>query len=411
MDAENHPRQVLDLLQGMLASPPASPRPEELLKELARVFGAAGAGLALVRDDVPSVQLRVRITNVPATTTPWEAQSQLVTLLKSAANGVVDCVSIGDHFLVAACPRSNRLLWLEAPANRQWSRGEQASLVLAASTCDLLLPDDAGNPPEQLRYHQRLQDAAALSGRLAHAFDNILTGILGFAELTLSTTPSDSVTAQYVTEVLRAAQQGVQLTQQFHQFSRSSNVAGGSASVPLVLSELEKMLRATLEKSVTLELDVPPELPLAAISSENLHQVIGHLLDNAREAVGSAGVIRLSARRCELSREQCAPLLGNPAPGPFVEIAVADSGPGLTGEARQRLFVEPFFSNKPRHRGLGLAHVYRLLHAHKAGFAIEPRAGGGLVARLYLPLALVTSSMPGSRSLAAEIQALGVKRS
>jgi signal transduction histidine kinase len=240
---------------------------------------------------------------------------------------------------------------------------------------------------QQERYRQRLEDAAALSGRVAHAFDNVLTGIVGFAELTLSQTASDWAAHQYVTEVLRAAQGGVQLTQQLHTFSRCSAAGKGPTSLALLIADEEARMVQLVGAQVRIQFGVPRDLPPVALDAEALRQVLVQLLENARESVGTAGTITLTAQSFELPGAERSEWLGNPEPGPAVVVAIKDSGNGVSAEASQRLFVEPFFSTKPRHRGVGLAIVCRTLFSHRGGFRLEPATGGGTVARVLLPLA------------------------
>jgi CheY-like chemotaxis protein len=82
-----------------------------------------------------------------------------------------------------------------------------------------------------------------------------------------------------------------------------------------------------------------------------------------------------------------------------VEVAVSDDGCGLSPEARQRLFAELFFTDKPRHRGLGLAVAYGILQAHKGALTVEPRAERGTLARLFLPVAAVSAPAAPARGV------------
>lgn len=118
-----------------------------------------------------------------------------------------------------------------------------------------------------------------------------------------------------------------------------------------------------------------------------LRQVLAALLENARDALEGAGTASVSARPVELTADDCLDLYGDARPGPHVEIAVADSGPGLPPEAARGLFSEPFFTAKPRHRGFGLAVTYGILHAHHGGLCLKPGPSGGTVAAVYLPCA------------------------
>lgn len=242
---------------------------------------------------------------------------------------------------------------------------------------------------DQARLQQRLEDAGTICGRVAHAFDNILTGILGFAELSLSQVGTNAPVYPYLEEVIRAAQQGVQMTQQLHLFGRGATDSAGPAELAAIVMDEEARFRAGLPEKVELRLELAPDVPALAIDPELLRQILGHLLDNAREAVGDEGSVSLSARRLPAPPApggEGTLLLGQPA-GPCVELAVSDSGGPLSPEVRRRLFFEPFFTTKPRHRGLGLAIVYRIVSAHKGGILLDSRANRQTTVRVFLPLA------------------------
>ena len=94
--------------------------------------------------------------------------------------------------------------------------------------------------------------------------------------------------------------------------------------------------------------------------------------------------------------------LGQVNPGTYVEIAVTDSGPGFTPLARSKVFVEPFYTTKIRHRGLGLAIVYRTLIAHRGGIRIDAATPGpGTIARVVIPIAAARSVIVPAATLAS----------
>jgi signal transduction histidine kinase len=142
---------------------------------------------------------------------------------------------------------------------------------------------------------------------------------------------------------------------------------------------------------VRVEKDFPPNLPPVAVEAGPLQVVLGHLLENAVEACPQGGVVRVSARTVELTEADARGYLGRAAAGPYLQIAVSDTGPGIKPEVRRRLFVEPFFTTKVRHRGLGLAVAYRVLCSHRGGIQLDPvpPPGTGTMAKVVLPLAAV----------------------
>jgi signal transduction histidine kinase len=157
------------------------------------------------------------------------------------------------------------------------------------------------------------------------------------------------------------------------------------ARVPDVFAAEAERIRERFP-TVCLAIDLADGLPDVRLDSEPLRHALGQLLDNAAEAVGAGGSIRLRAQVVQLRERHCTELLGDAHPGSFVEVAVEDSGSGLSAEARERLFVEPFFTTKSQRRGYGLYIVFGVLQSHSGGFRLDSLLpSGGTVARAYLP--------------------------
>jgi signal transduction histidine kinase len=243
--------------------------------------------------------------------------------------------------------------------------------------------------PERLQ--QRLADASVIAGRMAHDFDNILTGIIGFADLSVPQLQPGSQVQKFVTEIAKVGQRGIQFTQQLHQLSRSGNGKPLAGSVSVAVAKEETRLRSLLAPGSQLFSAIPANLVHVGIENGPLGVVLGHLIENAVEATPSGGRIVVTARLVELTHADARGYLGQVGNGPHVEIAIQDSGPGIRPEVRAKLFVEPFHTTKVRHRGLGLAIVYRTLYAHRGGVrldsALPPETG--TVARVVLPPAAV----------------------
>jgi signal transduction histidine kinase len=241
--------------------------------------------------------------------------------------------------------------------------------------------------PERLS--QRLADAAVIAGRMAHDFDNILTGIIGFSDLTQPMLQPGSQAAGFVGEIAKVGHRGIQFTQQLHQLSRSGQVKPSPASVAAAVAKEELRLKQHMNSNLRVEKDLPPSLPPVSVDGGPLQAVIGHLMENAIEASQGGGVIRISARTAELSEAEAKTYLGRLGLGSHLLVTITDSGVGMKPEVRRRLLIEPFFTTKVRHRGLGLAIAYRVLCAHRGGLQIDsvPAPGTGTQVRVVLPLA------------------------
>jgi signal transduction histidine kinase len=246
--------------------------------------------------------------------------------------------------------------------------------------------DLIGASIDRLRVSQRLQDASVVAGRIAHDFDNIFTGVVGFAEMVQSMLEADGLQHQYVSEIVSAANRGIEFTKQLHQLSRSGAPRVSATSVSNALAREEARLRKNASLNVKLQFASPNDLPHVAIDASALQQVLGSLLDNAVEASPPAGAVRVCASLIELSDEQAREYLGAASAGPFVELRISDEGPGIRNDHRKKLFVEPFFTTKVRHRGLGLPVVLRVLTALRGGVRYEVSARGSAF-HVVLPLA------------------------
>jgi len=381
----------LEFIHGLLGRGPADgPGLDGLLSGMAAAFAASGAGLAAAGT---GKVLARRPTGDNAL--PWEDDAELTErVLRAPAPLSVPRRNGGGVLVTAIQPpsRPGWLLWVETEDGRAWNAAEGAALALAGHALGGLL-QGAGPKPhwaEQLGRAERQKDletAARVSARLAHDFGNILTGIVGFCDLSLALKlPADSQLSRYLRELQRCAQNGAQLTQLLRLFSRRQ--AGGvqPCELPTVIAE-EAARATTAGGEFTARAAVAEGLPPVAVDAGQLRQVLAALLENARDAVQGAGTASVSARSVELTADDCLDLYGDARPGPHVEIAVADSGPGLPPEVARGLFSEPFFTAKPRRRGFGLAVSYGILHAHHGGLCLKPGPTGGTVAAIYLPCA------------------------
>src|SRR5579883_102120 len=287
--------------------------------------------------------------------------------------------------------RTPGVVWAEKTAGQPWAEAERAFLVLTARTVERAPALGAliGPVIDPDRLYQRLGDAAVIAGRLAHDFDNLLQGIIGFSDLTLPLVPPGSQSASFVAEIGKVGQRGIQFTQQLHNLSRSGQVKPNPGAVALAISKEESRLKPITPLGVRIEKDFSPNLPPVAMEAGTLPVVLGHLLENAVEACPQGGVVRVSVRPVELTDADARGYLGRVGVGGHLQISVSDTGPGIKPEVRRRLFVEPFYTTKVRHRGLGLAIAYRVLCSHRGGIQVEsvPSPGTGTQVRVVLPLA------------------------
>jgi signal transduction histidine kinase len=403
---EDRTGEVLSFIHGLLLAPEKAP--EDLataLAELARVFGAAAAGFAVGAGGATTV---TRVDGdgqrLPEAPLPWNDRPELRDKASRGLHAITTPGPDGITWLWTAVdvgPDCSCTVWVNSRAERGWSPGESAALALAGQALVRRIACGACEPAlsgilERARLQGNLEKTAHFTGRLAHDFGNVLTGILGFCELSLSQLPADSLPRRYVDEVWQSAQKGARWVHKLQLFSRRRPQQFVPASVAQVLAQEQARVQAAWQGSVTVNNQVPADLPSVGLDAESLREILGQLLDNAREAISGQGTVALSAETTELQEADCRQLLGNASAGPHVEITIADTGHGFSAEARRRLFAEPFYSTKPRHRGLGLAVVYGILQTYQGGLRFGLEAEQGAVVQVFLP----TSTAPGAPAVA-----------
>ena len=224
---------------------------------------------------------------------------------------------------------------------------------------------------ERLRRAERMAAMAQLSGALAHELRNPLHIIRATAETTVSVCPEAAELAEDIKEEVDRVDQ---LLSRLLEYTRPSDLQLQPVDVSELLSEVRaRMCRGHCSREPSTcalcPIVVAPDAATVEGDPVLLGQAVMNLMTNARELSPSQTVIELSALAIEPS---------------CVDIVVADRGPGLPDEDRGHA-TEPFFSRKPGGTGLGLAVVQRIADLHGGSITLEPRDGGGTVARFRLP--------------------------
>ena len=386
-------------VHALLANSSSGPRSvEDWLGDIAKALGGRHAALVALLDHEAIVQyFSPKESELLATLSwPWGQQRQPEQEFRNAFPAVATLSADGRSSFLTAAVQHEDILWvicLEDAHHRVWTVDEQAAVTMAALSLFQFASIQENSQKwaqwsEKTANQQRLEHAGVLVARLVHDFNNVLTSILGFTELSLAQLPPGSAQKNFMSEVYAGAQQGSQLLNRLGQFSVRKTVAQDltTALGPLLAEEANR-LRTAWGDAITLETLIPSDLPALAIDADSLRVLLAKLLENAREAISTPGKVSLSARQVELRRDDCLGLLGTASPGSYAEITVTDSGRGFSAEARRRVFAEPFFSTKPRHRGLGFATVYGLMSNYGGGIRLEHGLENGTVVRAYVPKA------------------------
>ncbi len=232
---------------------------------------------------------------------------------------------------------------------------------------------------------QRLEAIGQLTGGIAHDFNNLLTVIQGNAQLLQELQIGDP---ELTEEIVKAVQRGAELTRHLLAFARQQTLNPRSVRLDGLMSNMRKTILRALTENVQVGLDVPPTIWPVYADPSQIEAALLNIAINARDAMPIGGRLLLTCRNRTFSSS--AQVRGlEMEPGQYVEIAVSDSGDGMTPETLSKAF-EPFFTTKEvgRGSGLGLSMVLGFSRQSGGDTQIISRPGLGTTVTMYLPRAL-----------------------
>ncbi|MBN2163671.1 MAG: response regulator [Pontiellaceae bacterium] len=247
--------------------------------------------------------------------------------------------------------------------------------------------EEKGRLANELRQAQKMEAIGTLAGGVAHNFNNILTPILGNAQMAQLELDPDHPLQTELTEILHAAQRAKELVQQIMSFSRQNDQQHVQVNIATLASETCKLLRSSLPASIEIRLNIAPECPGIMGEPSQVQQIIMNLATNAYHAMRETGgtlSISLSAR--ELNLADC----GTPyeiAPGTYVRLSIEDTGTGIPSEIRDRIF-EPYFTTKEvgEGTGMGLSLVHAYIKGLHGRISVDSTPGKGTAFHIDLPI-------------------------
>jgi len=245
---------------------------------------------------------------------------------------------------------------------------------------------------EQLRQSQKMEAIGRLAGGVAHDFNNLLTAIIGYTDMIAERIDVDASTAREVREIRLAADRGAALTRQLLAFSRKQFLNPTVINVNESVAGLLHMLPRLIGEHIHTDALLGTELGFVKADASQVEQVIVNLVLNARDAMPTGGHVTIETANVELDDDRLVEEGLALEPGPYVMLAITDSGAGMDEETRAHAF-EPFFTTKAKGKGtgLGLATVYGIIDQSGGGIALDTAPGRGTSIRIYLP---VTTASP-----------------
>ncbi len=240
---------------------------------------------------------------------------------------------------------------------------------------------------DQLQQAAKMEAIGRLAGGVAHDFNNLLTAILGNLEMARAEAGAQHAGDLYLGEIEKAAESAASLTRQLLAFSRRQMVEPRVVNVNDLIVHLRGMLARLIGEDVTIQTTLAPDVAPVRVDPAQFEQALVNLAVNARDAMPDGGTLSIETANIVLDEHYCA---SHPQvrPGPFVLVAVTDTGSGMTEEVRRRVF-EPFFTTKPKGRGtgFGLATTFGTVAQANGSIEVYSEPGLGSTFKIYLPQA------------------------
>ena len=253
--------------------------------------------------------------------------------------------------------------------------------------------EDARNAAEnQLLQAQKLESIGRLAGGIAHDFNNMLFAIHGYAELlTQDLAPANRASLdpdgamRSVTEITSAAERAAKLTAQLLAFSRQQVVSVEVVDINTAVSTIEPMLRQLIGENNELVMKLDPAAGNIRADTGQIDQIVVNLVVNARDAMPNGGTVTIETGDAVFEAPYSIAHI-EVDPGPYVLLAVSDTGVGMDSSVREHIF-EPFFTTKEvgQGTGLGLATTYGIVHQAGGHIWVYSEPGQGSAFKLYFP--------------------------
>ncbi len=242
---------------------------------------------------------------------------------------------------------------------------------------------------EHLRQSEKMEALGQLTGGIVHDFNNMLGGIIGFADLIKRKYAKNDTTLQnYTNMIFKTSDQAAELISKLLAFSRKGQHDIEPVNIHEIIINTLKLLEHSIEKNVQISHTLGDDAPIVLGDYTQLQNVFINLAVNARDAMPEGGTLTFSSETVYIDEKynQTHPL--KLSTGTYIMISVTDTGTGMEENVRKRIF-DPFFTTKDvgKGTGMGLASSYGTIKKHDGSIEVYSEPGKGTTFKVYLPFA------------------------
>jgi len=245
----------------------------------------------------------------------------------------------------------------------------------------------------QLFQSQKMEAVGTLAGGISHDFNNFLTVINGYAQISLKRIDESDILYRYINTILKAGKKAEDLTRQLLAFSRKQIYQAKIVDLNSLITSFENMMRRFISEDINMEMVLSPKNPAIKADPGQIEQIFMNLIVNARDAIKheeehlKEKKITIETAITNLDEHYIKDHPGSKA-GKYAFISVSDTGPGIDKEIKEKIF-EPFFTTKDKSQGtgLGLATVYGIVKQNNGSIYVYSEQGYGTTFKIYWPIA------------------------
>jgi len=263
----------------------------------------------------------------------------------------------------------------------RWRRG-----IMVDTTSRKEEEKEKRNLEIQLRQAQKMEAVGRLAGGVAHDFNNKLSVILGYADLTKDGNAPPDKSRGYLNQIIKAATQSRDITRQLLAFSRQEMISPRLLNLNTLVKSVQKGLGRFIREDIRFEVRLAEGLWPINMDPTQVDQVIMNLIVNARDAMADGGLLEVETKNICLDAAFADEHPEIIREGNYVQLTVSDTGCGMSPETLQHIF-EPFYTTKETGKGtgLGLATVYGIVTQNKGLVLAESTLGTGSTFKVFFP--------------------------
>lgn len=293
------------------------------------------------------------------------------------------------HLVESGTDAQNRLHWFQTGKYRiDIGQDRYGILVIAEDITERKqAEEEKASLEHQLRRSQKMETIGTLAGGVAHDFNNILTPIIGYADMALSGLPSSNPLRKDLEHILTGATRAKDLVEQILLFARQKEKERNPLKMHLIATEAIKLLRPSIPTTIEIRSRIDTSCDKILADASQMHQVIINLCTNAYQAMEEkGGTLTIELKQVEVDAATVK-MNSNLDEDEYVRLTVSDTGTGMDDATLDRVF-EPFFTTKARHKGsgMGLSVVHGIVRRHHGDIVVFSEEGKGSTFHVYLPI-------------------------